>query len=359
MNEKSQLLVNTGDKSSSRRALEVSRTTPRQRPWQVAAFVVSMISLVLFALLIQHDFSTLTSKSSSVDENLAGFPRLGSTHHRLHQQHRAHPEDENVSCNRGSYYNIKSSNKEDALTSTANIPQAVILLIRHCEDGHTMRQHDLSRHCNPLGYARAEHLASLFSLGDDEEEDNRCHHHIRRWPHAPSHLYTLIKSRNLRQLETLEPLANRTAGVPIQLLEYPGISAMASAHARDLEDMMTTISCHGNRTASTEPTSPSSPKQSKLPMITVVAWKHAYIPELAKALGCDHCPTVWSDDDFDSVWELHYYYDWERSRIFAAAPTVLRPRTEEPMFANWNVYASLVRQDFDPLHDSMPGIYDS
>ena len=195
----------------------------------------------------------------------------------------------------------------------AERPRSVVLLLRHCEDGNTHRLPDSSRHCNPLGMQRAEYLAAELFHGQ----------HAAAWP-RPTHLYGLGKGQNQRQYETLLPVATKV-GIPIQMIDYNvaggSVPAMVEAHVKDLVQLCRAIE-------EDEDSQDDNDNQPSLPMVTAVAWKHAYISELARALGCNHCPTVWSDDDFDSVWQLHYYWnDME----------------------GWQVYGSVVSQNFDPL----------
>ena len=183
--------------------------------------------------------------------------------------------------------------------------ESVVLIVRHCEDGSTRRHPDSSRHCNALGFQRANYFATLFGS---------------RWP-MPSHLYGLIKGTNMRQYETLAPLSNKM-GLTIKMIDYPGIDAVALAHREHLRNL-----CHGGNV--------TDDNHHLLPVVTVVAWKHAFIPILARKLGCDHCPNEWSDDDFDSVWELHYHWNGEKEPAVGSQ--------------SWQVYFPVVYQDFDAL----------
>jgi hypothetical protein len=193
----------------------------------------------------------------------------------------------------------------------------VVLLLRHCEDGRTYRQPDKSRHCNPLGWQRAHYLAMVL-FG-------------QRWP-LPTHLYALMKSQNMRQYETLLPVSQRT-GVNITGIDFhnqPTVT-LVNAVQHDLREMCntdTTVDAIQNNNLNSRmiPTTP-------MITVVVVAWKHVYLPDVAAALGCDHCPHTWDDDDFDSVWQLHYHYDNDDVTT-NSGPTV---------------YASVVHQHFDPL----------
>lgn len=220
----------------------------------------------------------------------------------------------------------KSRLEEEQPSIIASLPKdcpssaslkSVILLVRHCEDGSTVRQSDLSRHCNPLGFARAKYLATLFG------GESSC-----RWP-LPSHLYGLSKGKNMRQYETLVPLASNIGTVPIQMIDYShSIETLVEKHVQDLVEF-----CHT--------TSPTSSTNGFPIMVTVVSWKHAYIPSLARALGCDHCPSEWSDDDFDSVWELNFYHSKDNDD---GSNT-----NDDDDHKYWHVYGSLTQQNFDPL----------
>ena len=240
--------------------------------WRMALFVA--LAMGIFLVRQTRHPSVVLNQSSFIDTK--SLPRLGSVKNRLVLP---------PTCPRSS----------------------VVLLVRHCEDGTTERLSDLSRHCNPLGFQRSEYLATLFGS---------------RWP-QPSHLYGLAKSKNMKQYETLVPLANRT-GLGISMIEYERSQHdLVIAHVQDLVDL-----CDSPNLTTTA----ASPVDKGVPMVTVVSWKHAYIPELARAMGCDHCPDEWPDDDFDSVWELHY--QWVES---ASHKTTMK------------VFGSVVQQNFDPL----------
>lgn len=245
--------------------------------WIISTFfIVTMIGIIVHFFPLDQISNHLLSSTA-----VNSIPRLGTSRHKLRTL---------------TLPKICSPHRE-----------MVILLIRHCEDGSTWRHSDSSRHCNGIGFERAHYLATLFSS---------------RWP-MPSHLYGLIKGKNMRQYETLAPLSNRS-GIPIEMVDYPGIKDIVLAHEENLHDL-----CEDAGGVTTG-------DHRYLPMVTVVAWKHAYIPILARHLGCDHCPEEWSDDDFDSVWELHYHWDGEKES----------PKNGRQ---SWRVYFTVVYQHFDAL----------
>jgi hypothetical protein len=157
--------------------------------------------------------------------------------------------------------------------------ESSLIVVRHCDDlGGGTTADDGSRHCSRLGYERVQYLTSLFGT---------------RWPY-PSQLYALVKGFNARQIETLQPLSNKT-GVTTQIFQYPG-----SKHVQDY---------HFEKLAS----------GSMCGKIAVAAWKHAFVHALSDAIGCgteNGCPDEWPDSDFDRVVEVKYAYEGGQWYIF-------------------------------------------
>jgi hypothetical protein len=159
--------------------------------------------------------------------------------------------------------------------------QLTVLLLRHCDDHGLFAKDDREsgdKHCSHLGFERTRFLPTLFGT---------------RWP-RPQALYALVPPPrnhgiNYRQIETLLPLADQE-DLPIHVVREP--QQMASAIFERLLDISSTPNdsrCHNS--------------------VTVVAWKHAFIPNVAAALGCgpdQGCPDAYPDDSFDLVWELQY-----------------------------------------------------
>lgn len=238
--------------------------------------------------------------------------------------------------------------------------ESTLLLMRHCEkEGpRTTDARDGTEHCSYIGYERAAHLASLFGEGRKA-----------RWP-APAHLFALTPERagggghlNFREWETLKPLSDRS-GVVSEL------------HGRwSLPQQYFELLRSGDLCG----------------RVAVVSWKHEFIPELARNLGCgprNGCPAGFSEDDFDSVWQLKYVFhpaqppppdedELKENANFTAFDEPLEDddvdtsngdnndggavrrllrhgrnlKHHEKPFSNhgWNVYATVSHQDFDPL----------
>lgn len=233
---------------------------------------------------------------------------------------------------------------------------STLLLMRHCEkEGpYTTDPKDNTEHCSYIGYERAAHFATLF--GSDE---------TARWP-VPAHLFALTPDRggshlNFRQWETLKPLSDQ-------------IDVVTEIHSRvSLPKVYFELLRSG----------------SMCDQVVVVSWKHEFIPELARALGCgprNGCPDVYPEDDFDQVWQLTYVFhpvlpslpdedelrkdtnftsldgeDGEpvgsdtddsagaRFRRELAERRQLKHHSGDFSHHGWNVYATINRQNFDPL----------
>ena len=188
----------------------------------------------------------------------------------------------------------------DAKGSMSNSPcKVTVVLVRHCNDYGLYASSDNPqdaqeigyKHCSYLGYQQANFLSHNLFNG-------------QHWP-RPSALYALVppmkktKGRqqlpgtNLRQVETLLPLATEN-NLQIHMVASP---RQAGDYIFD------TLRRH--------PTTNETNTPSKMcGTVSVVAWKHAFIPELAAYLGCSKCPNEWpSDDDFDTVWMLQYVWN--------------------------------------------------
>lgn len=197
--------------------------------------------------------------------------------------------------------------------------ETTVLLIRHCDDhGIYARDDEESgdKHCSHIGYERTQYLSTLFGGNG-----------TRRWPH-PSHLFALLPElpygTNYRQIETLLPLAQQE-DIPIHVVNQP--QQVSSAIFELLRSSATT------------------PEEEICDTVTVVAWKHAFIPALAAYLGCgpdQGCRETYPDDDFDQVWELKFVF-----RPTAPMDEVLGlVRAKSPMIADdYNLLSSLVDDD--------------
>jgi hypothetical protein len=155
--------------------------------------------------------------------------------------------------------------------------ESTLLLMRHCEKiGPYVLDKEGNEHCSYIGYERARYLATLFGPGPDT-----------RWPN-PAHLFALTVERgghqNFREWETLLPLSKQS-GIITDLSESP------EALADEYFDMLRAGTLCGQ--------------------VAVVSWKHEYIPDVARALGCgsdNGCPDQFPDNSFDQVWQLKYVF---------------------------------------------------
>jgi len=238
-----------------------------------------------------------------------------------------------------------------------------LLIMRHCEkEGpYTTDPKDNTEHCSYIGYERAAYIASLF--GSDV---------TARWP-IPAHLFVLTPDRggshlNFREWETLKPLSDQIGVVS-------EIHSRVSLPTNYFELLRSGTMCD---------------------QVAVVSWKHEFIPELALALGCgphNGCPDLYPEDDFDQVWQLTFVFhpilppqpeedelrkdtnftaldggeggmeedgdevdrDTDdggaraRFRRERAARRQLKHHSGDFSRHGWNVYATINRQNFDPL----------
>lgn len=204
--------------------------------------------------------------------------------------------------------------------------ETTVLVVRHCEDlGGQTKYDDTTKHCSYLGFERSTYLASLF--GGTSSSNTR-------WP-LPSRLYGVLKGSNARQYETLQPLSIK-ANMTITMLHFPGITELSELL---LPDIASGQLCH---------------------QVVVIAWKHAYIRDVAAALGCGQanqgCPRIWDDYDFDSVWELKYVLE---PRKFRQDDRASVSKYTEGRAEGWMIYGSQTKQRFDPLAYSRGKYYTS
>ena len=201
--------------------------------------------------------------------------------------------------------------------------ESTVFLVRHCEkDLPTVDDNPQEQHCSYLGLERAHFLTTLFGT---------------RWP-IPTHLYALSASRsdhdNFREIETLQPLAH-----------YTNISINHQFTTRDTADLASDL---------------FSRLRDSCGKLSVIAWKHSAMPELARALGCSTCPDEYPQDNYDQVWQLKYLYRYDslnenhnsslrRSRHLHNKNHNAKKR--DPT-STWALYSSVVEQRFDPLEFS-------
>mmetsp|Transcript_47 Transcript_47/g.90 ORF Transcript_47/g.90 Transcript_47/m.90 type:complete len:389 (-) Transcript_47:161-1327(-) len=242
--------------------------------------------------------------------------------------------------------------------------ETTIILLRHCDDHGYFATDDSDlgdKHCSHMGYERTDILPSLFGPH-------------RRWP-SPRYLYALLpqlpQGINYRQIETLLPLAQQEN---LTIHVVGNVNQVSNAFFTQLQQ-------HLDEMCDT---------------VTVIAWKHAFIPLLAAALGCgpeEGCPGYYPNDTFDQVWELKYVYEPEepddeveklfakQSKLIADDYGLLAMQLEAAAVATaevqkdgkdvqsqgenddrnkeasngWAVYGSITQQRFDPLQMLGPG----
>jgi hypothetical protein len=112
----------------------------------------------------------------------------------------------------------------------------------------------------PLGWTRASALVGLFTSG-------------QRGIAVPQHLFASSPDGSRRPLETITPLAQKI-GLPIDSTIAPDDAAGAAAAV------------------------------THTPGVTLMAWEHHAIPEIAKALGDVQPapPSKWPGSRFDVIW---------------------------------------------------------
>lgn len=170
--------------------------------------------------------------------------------------------------------------------------ESTLLLIRHCDkdtDADGVVHHEGNNYCSWLGRERSYFFASLF---DDSPDNPR-----RRYP-APSQIFSLTEDRsnalesdsdgkkNYREIETVMPLANKF-GLEIDVFGFD-TQVIASEYFESLQ---------------------SGDMCGK---VTVISWKHEFLPDLALSLGCgpaEGCPRMYPVDTYDEVWQLKYVFD--------------------------------------------------
>ena len=211
--------------------------------------------------------------------------------------------------------------------------ESTVLIIRHCEDlGGQVEYKDKTRHCSYLGFQRSIYFASLFGNNNNNNNDNSSSSSSSsRWP-LPSRLYGVRKDSNVRQYETLQPLSVKT-GIGIQMVDFEnGKEDVSNQIVKDLA---------GGQLCD---------------KVVVIAWKHAYITDLASSLGCAQsdqgCPDTWDDFDFDSVWEIKYVYQPKRLRKddnYNRKNDGGDDDDDDGRASGWMIYGSKTKQGFDPL----------
>ena len=209
--------------------------------------------------------------------------------------------------------------------------ESTIMLIRHCDkDGPLTTDEQKSRHCSYEGFQRAYYLTSLFG---------------NIWP-IPSKLYALAGSRkghkNYREIEILEPLSYKI-GVDIN-------SKYSTRHTQEAAQEIFHELRSGNLCGK----------------LTVFAWKHSHMPQLAHALGWKDAPSHYPSKNFDQVWQIKYVYDppaiykvhKHKSTSTSNTATAIHSNggerhsdriLKQSKSPEWVVYGHISYQNFDPL----------
>ena len=189
-----------------------------------------------------------------------------------------------------------TSSSTGTKSSSDHIPdhcETTLLVFRHCDkletnddddengntNGSTSKKENINRHCSDVGYERAQYITTLFGNSNTS-----------RWP-TPNYLYALSSHRdsyeNYREFETLLPLSHLIS-VPIQNVTSTPVDTLAREYFFPL---LTAGTICGQ--------------------ISVVSWKHHWIPKLVNSLGCgpdNGCPMFYPTDTFDQVWELKFIF---------------------------------------------------
>jgi hypothetical protein len=235
--------------------------------------------------------------------------------------HRSHPAGARTS-HRSHATKPPATNRQASATGMDRLEQlakkpkigceATVLIIRHCEkEGPTVEDGQGEQHCSYVGLERSHYLATLFGT---------------RWP-VPSHLYALSAIRsehdNYRELETLEPISKK-ANLSIS-------SAWDPVHLAS--QLFSTMS-------------------NSCGKLTVIAWKHSEMVELATALGCTTCPDEYPEDSFDQVWQLKYVYSPPVLYHDDTPPRRKLTRGNPKSKGSWVLYSTVTEQRFDPLEFS-------
>mmetsp|Transcript_29539 Transcript_29539/g.41348 ORF Transcript_29539/g.41348 Transcript_29539/m.41348 type:complete len:336 (-) Transcript_29539:196-1203(-) len=206
----------------------------------------------------------------------------------------------------------KKKKKKKKLLEEITAPEGcegTVMIVRHCEKS------DIKEHCSYVGFERSVYLATLF--GDDDKD---------RWP-APSYIFALNpggrkhkKKRNYRELETVQPLAEKFNITVNDSFKESEVSSLA----KHIQNMFIMGEMCGK--------------------VAIICWKHNLIPHVAHKLGCgptDGCPLDYPGSDFDQVWQIKFAYE----RLWHS----VRRNGEIPKADRWMLFGSVQNQGFDPL----------
>ena len=133
---------------------------------------------------------------------------------------------------------------------------------------------------------------------------------------------------NFREVETLQPLSKKT-GINIDL-------ASNKLH-KEFFDLLQSGSMCGS--------------------VALASWKHEKIPQLAMTLGCgpeQGCPAFYPDDQFDQVWQIKFVFNppGPGPRLENNSTRYLKKKRTKNVEKGWQVFGSVVQQNFDPLQYS-------
>ena len=238
-----------------------------------------------------HSNDTSFRSKYNVNTNLYDSSRL---HNEM--QHIANTAVQNLNTN------FVTSSGDEIIPDSC---ETTLLVFRHCDkldtttdddgnvnhkyshdnnhDDSTLRNKHRNRYCSEIGYDRAQYITTLFGNTNTS-----------RWP-VPNYLWALSSHRakyeNYREYETLLPLS-QIISVPIQNVSSSTTGTPADTFANQyFFPLLTTKQMCGQ--------------------ISVVSWKHHWIPALVQALGCgpdNGCPMFYPTDTFDAVWELKFIF---------------------------------------------------
>jgi len=213
--------------------------------------------------------------------------------------------------------------------------EANVILIRHCEKQSLVDDSEWAHeNCNAVGFRRAEYLATLF--GDDASD---------RWP-SPDCLFA--QSPNRRHSRLLQQFETRA-----EALEFPP----NRRHMKVLREVQTLgplstkfnipiVSDYTNQNVDqlTESILGDLRKGKMCGKLVVICWDHSDMPDLAQKLGCgpfNGCPIQYNAMDYDSVWLINFSFQPHGKTDLSRKP--------ESEAAVWQVFGTVVKQDYDPL----------
>jgi hypothetical protein len=332
---------------------------------------LALLVIVGLAILIPSPLPVLTTKKvEALEQNVMPLSPLTSTPSNKNDaktmdwQSVADESLQSLNSNNNNA-NLIQQGAELSTSKKQQSCESTVLLVRHCDDlgPYAVDDRELgNKHCSHFGYKRAKYFATLF--GEKEEEKEK-----RQWP-RPRHngLFALLPQQtphgvNFRQIEMLLPLAQAIPNATIHIVGDP------SHVTRAIFSFLQESSLYDDDNDDS-----SNHHTTMCGQVSVVAWKHAFIPQVAAYLGCgpnQGCPGVYPDDTFDLIWVLQFV--WEPStKPLEEVMTLLRKNSSllsddfgllrlmerkatmddvkvSRHGAGWKVYGTVVHQLFDPL----------